>query len=284
MASKFGGFLGGPGRQSPSDGSKQTELVPASDAKGLTTQTLRNTTLPRVGGRPSFAIALDATGSMASLIDDARRHIGEILERVRKQLGRPIQVRMLCYRDYDVLHPSNQEPFKLLETSPMTEDAQTLAAWLTRIKAYGGGNNDGEAIESALESIYGTAIPKAERLAAVLLVGDEPSNARQHLDSVDRQQVRTAHDWASLFGERKVPIHSFVVGNRQSAIKDFEKIASLSGGKTGRLDGTDSMLNMAALAMVSAVGGAEAVRQYAARHRLSAPEKAFALLLTGPSQ
>ena len=119
----------------------------------------------------------------------------------------------------------------------------------------------------------------------MLLVGDEPANRRADLDAVGRHRTTTAHGWARQLGEHKVPIHTFVVGDRHDTVVDFEAIARLSGGKTGRLDGSESMLNMAALAMVAAVGGADAVRRYTTQHRLSAPEQAFAtLLLTGPKR
>jgi hypothetical protein len=222
---------------------------------------------------------------MASSIADARDRIAEILVRVRAQLQRPIKVQFLCYRDYDVFDPANQSTRKpLLETSPMTEDAEALSAWLAKVEACYGGNNSGEAIETALEAAYQLTTDRATHIAAVLLAGDEPSNRRADLDAVGRHQTATAHDWARRLGEHKVPIHTFVVRDRSDTITDFSEIARLSGGKTGRLDGSASMLNMAALAMVAAVGGASAVRSYAAQHRLSAPEQAFAtLLLTGPT-
>src|SRR5277367_2296174 len=210
---------------------------------------------------------------MGPSIDDARRQIATIIDRVRKQLGRTIKVQFLCYRDYDVFHPSNQFKAELLQVSKMceikeTDQAHDLSKWLANIAPNGGGNNFGEAIETALESINRTMTDEGLKFSAVLLVGDEPSNRRADLDAIGRPQTTTAREWARQFGERKVPIHTFVVKNRQDTISDFEELARLSGGKTGRLDGTESMLNMAALAMVSAVGGAEAVRRYEAQYRL----------------
>jgi hypothetical protein len=259
-------------------------IVPAGSATPPAPARPGASRLPRVGTAPAFAIALDATGSMASSIAEARDQIGEILTRVRTQLQRPIQVQFLCYRDYDVFNSRNHFARKaLLEASPMTEDAAALSAWLAEVEACCGGNNAGEAIEAALEAAYQLTTNQGSRIAAVLLAGDEPSNDRADLDAGGRHQTTTAHDWARRLAERRVPIHTFVVRNRPDTIKDFGEIARLSGGKTGRLDGSASMLNMAALAMVAAVGGTDAVCNYAAQHQLSGPEKAFAtLLLTGP--
>jgi hypothetical protein len=249
MAGKFGGLLGGgsgtgiPNASDPGRGVIRSNAAAAPPAVAVSGRPR----LPRVGVRPTpaFAIALDATGSMTPLIDDARRHISEILVRVRAQLGRPIQVKFLCYRDYDVFDPRNQSATKeLLDTSPMTEDAQALSAWLAKVEACYGGSNFGEAIETALEAACHITTGEGSRVAAVLLAGDEPSNRRADLDAIGRHQTATAHDWARRLGEHKVPIHTFVVGDRPNTPADFAEIARLSGGKTGRLDGSMSMLNM----------------------------------------
>jgi hypothetical protein len=291
MASKFGGLLGGGSGKSGNDdrdaGEAGNAVARPGPAAPPATARAGGARLPRVGVTPAFAILLDATGSMASSIAEARDQIGEILTRVRAQLQRPIQVQFLCYRDYDVVDGGAQ-PGALLETSPMTEDASALSAWLARIQAFGGGANSGEAIEVALEAAFkltaNQAPPnQAARIAAVLLAGDEPSNSRSNLNATGRHQVPTAHDWARQFGGKQVPVHTFVVGDRPDTIQDFGEISRLAAGKTGRLDGSASMLNMAALAMVAAVGGTDAVRSYASQHRLTGPEKEFAtLLLTGP--
>src|SRR5712692_10000719 len=274
MASKFGGLLGGgSGTRVPNAGEPRGVVVSTEPSTPPPPARTGGSRLPRVSAAPAFAIALDATGSMASSIAEAREHIGEILARVRAQLQRPIQVQFLCYRDYDVSESGNQwERKELLETSPMTEDAKDLSAWLAEVEACCGGSNSGEAIEAALEAAYQLTTNRATRIAAVLLAGDEPSNRRADLDAAGRRQAATAHDWARRLAEQKVPIHTFVVRDRSDTIADFSEIARLSGGKTGRLDGSASMLNMAALAMVAAVGGASAVRKYATQHRLSGPE------------
>jgi hypothetical protein len=173
---KFGGLLGGgsgkSGNDDPDVGASKnavanTGATPSAPARAGTSR------LPRLGATPAFAILLDATGSMAPSIAEARDQIGEILTRVRAQLQRSIQVQFFCYRDYDVL-ASHAARSTLLETSPMTEDADALSAWLARIQAYGGGNNSGEAIEAALEATFQLTTSQGTRVAAALLAGDEP--------------------------------------------------------------------------------------------------------------
>jgi DNA segregation ATPase FtsK/SpoIIIE-like protein len=80
------------------------------------------------GATPRFAIALDATWSMAGLIDMAKNSITEILRRVIAGAGRPVEIMLVVYRDYDV-------PDEIVETSTVTKDANALTAWLNRVRA-----------------------------------------------------------------------------------------------------------------------------------------------------
>lgn len=98
------------------------------------------------GGGTKIAIALDATGSMANLISDAKKAITEIVTRASREAGRPIEIEILAYRDYDV-------PQQLLERSGVLGDPARLTQWLGKVGATGGGANDGEAIEVALAEV-----------------------------------------------------------------------------------------------------------------------------------
>jgi hypothetical protein len=225
----------------------------------------------RTQGVGQFAIALDATGSMASLIDGARQNITTILNRIYDEAGMKVQIRMYVYRDYDVKNI-------ICESSSLTADAQDLARWLGGVRVAGGGANDGEAIEAAFEAIY-----EAGEASAVLLAGDEPSNPRRDLDARGLHETPTAQDWARRFAQQGVPIHTFAVGAYPATISDFQDIARLSGGQAGRLDGTAAMLDMAVMAMLSSLKGAASVRRYMERYALSDGSKKFGmLLLSGP--
>jgi hypothetical protein len=219
----------------------------------------------------NFAIALDATGSMASLIDDARQNITTILNRIYEEAGTNVRIRVYVYRDYDV-------PHVLCEASPLTDDAQELARWLSRVRVTGGGANDGEAIEAVLE-----AADEAGEADAILLAGDEPSNPRHDIDAHGLHNTLTAHDWAKRFAVKSIPIHTFAVGQDPRTIADFAKIAQHSGGQAGRLDGSDAMIDMAVMAMLSSLKGSDSVRRYMDRHALTGSAREFGtLLLSGP--
>lgn len=82
------------------------------------------------GVKGRFAIALDATGSMASLIDMAKRSIREILTRVMREAGGPVEIMLVAYRDYDV-------PKNIVISSTPTKDHNALTSWLEKVEVQG---------------------------------------------------------------------------------------------------------------------------------------------------
>jgi hypothetical protein len=223
--------------------------------------------LGRKSGR--FAIALDATGSMGGLIDDARRSIKEIIRRVVEEAGCPIEIELFAYRDYDVGK-------LILERSDATSDADRLARWLEQIRPLGGGGNDGEAIEAALD-----AIVRDGNFSAVLVAGDEPSNSRRSIDGAGRRNALSARELAGQLRMSNVPVHTFVVGGDPRTVTDFADLAQISGGRSGRLDGSKAMIDMAVMAMIAALKGAGGVRDYMQRTELTSSAKEFGQLLLG---
>lgn len=258
-----------------------TSVTSTEDLKALKAElvayghsTAAKKAVPEIRGiKGNFAIALDATGSMESLIVDARRSIEEILNRLFKEASTHVKLQLLVYRDYDVFED-------VLETSALTEDSQKLVRWLSNVRTFGGGANPGEAINEALQKIYET-----DAFDAAIVAGDEPSLPREQLDQIGKRQLKTAIEWAEVFGRRGVPIHTFVVGNRSDTARDFKLIAEKSGGQTGRLDGSKEMIDMAVMAMLSRLKGAASVRSYMKDHHLTENAKKFgALLLPAPTR
>jgi hypothetical protein len=226
------------------------------------------------GTTARFAIALDATGSMAGLIDMAKKSIAEILKRVIDGAGRPVEIMLVAYRDYDV-------PNEIVVTSAATKNANALIAWLNKIAAHGGGSNDGEAVESALE-----AISAAGTFDAVMIAGDEPPNSRATVQAMRGRDALQAEDYSRRFAQANTPIHTFVVGNDPRTANDFAQLSSLSGGKSGKLDGSNEMIDMAVMAMLAKLKGNEAVRTYMKDYHVTsrAAQDFGNLLLEGPKK
>lgn len=257
-----------PGRQGANVvGSNQPTLVEQARAKPIQSEFAERIASAKAA---RFAIALDATGSMASLITNAKKSIGQIIRRVSKEAGVPIEIELFAYRDYDC-------PEEILARSGLSSDPSRLEQWLGGVRAHGGGGNKGEAIESAL-----AAVRSAQDFRCVLVAGDEPSNAAGHLRSIGVQSP-TARDLAKDLGDAGTPVHTFVIGDRASTKADFAILANSSGGRTGRLDGSREMIDMAVMAMLASLTGASGVERYMANNQLTKNSADFGARLLLPS-
>ncbi len=223
--------------------------------------------------KPRFAICLDSTGSMQSLINLANRSIREIITRLYAEAGKSIEIQIILYRDYDM-----ETKDALVEASDISGDPDKLMSFLSLAKVEGGGNNDGEAVHEALKIAY-----SIENLKAVLLAGDEPPLNRQQLNEIGRGSTLTAIEWASKFHALKIPVHTFVLGQYERTVSEFKQVAYRSGGQTGQMDGGSEMIDMAVMAMLAALQGSSSVKTYMAKHQISTNSKRFAqALLEGP--
>jgi hypothetical protein len=240
---------------------------PASKASSTTADNILR------GSTARFAIALDATGSMSGLIEMAKQSIGEILRRVIREAGRPVEIMLVAYRDYDV-------PNEIVEASAASKDANALIAWLNKIRAHGGGANDGEAVERALETIL-----NAGQFDGVMVAGDEPPNSSSFVQRARGKESPVAEDLGRRFAQANTPIHTFVVGEDDRTIRAFASLASLSGGKSGKLDGSAEMIDMAVMAMLAKLKGTEGVKAYMRDYHVTSRAAEFGrLLLEGPKK
>jgi hypothetical protein len=268
---KFGKYGGSnpllPGGNSPgSTPSRAAEIIAKAEAQARVGSVAQRIIY---GDKARIAIALDATGSMAGLISSAKSSISEIVRRATREAGRPIEIELFAYRDYDV-------PRRVLERSGPSSDPGPLIDWLARVTATGGGGNDGEAVETALQAIVDDGT-----FAVVLIAGDEPSNSAANLVGAGQRNARTAHDLARELGTAQVPIHSFVVGHYPDTERDFRALSKATGGQTGRLDGSAEMIDLAVMAILSKLKGSDSVRRYMAGAQLTDNSRAFGQLLLG---
>ena len=220
-----------------------------------------------------FVIALDATGSMAQLIDMARQNIKTILTRITAEANCRIEIEVMVYRDYDV--PETH----LVERSGLQDNASALSRWLDARDVMGGGGNNGEAVEAAL-----ACAASMQDINAVLIAGDEPANPRGDIDAAGRRGQLTAVEIADAFGRRNIPVHTFVIGDYGPTVKSFGEIAHASGGKSGRLDGSATMIDQAVMAMLSALKGRSAVKQYMDKSALTASARDYGARLLEPPE
>ncbi|MDO8617272.1 MAG: hypothetical protein Q7N87_00020 [Candidatus Uhrbacteria bacterium] len=251
--------------------------APRRDKYAMVAQEPRRVDEKRVVKRKRrYCIVLDATSSMAQLIEQAKRHIAAILLQAMAD-GGEVEVMIIVYRDY------GDRP--LTEHSECTSDSKALLAWLGGIRTHGGGGNGGEAVEEGLK-----VAKEFGPWTAIFLAGDEPA----HTVETRGRGRELAPDYAREFGkmEPRQPIFTFVVpvsgehcDPRTEA--SFKEIAELSGGICGKLDGGEAMLHNVGIAMAIAGKSAKEAGVGLARYmnahagKLSAGSAAFAAKAAG---
>lgn len=228
-----------------------------------------------------YCIVLDATGSMAQLIEHAKRHIAAILLQAMAD-GGEVEMMIIVYRDY------GDRP--LTEHSECTSDSKALLTWLGRITTHGGGGNGGEAVEEGLK-----VAKEFGPWTAIFLAGDEPANtAETRAQQKGPSGKPLADDYAREFSKMSprqpvfafvVPVHGEHCDPRTEA--SFGTIAELSGGICGKLDGGEAMLHNVGIAMAIAGKSAKeagvSLDRYMKAHSksLSAGSAAFAAKAAG---
>ncbi len=203
-------------------------------------------------------IALDATGSMEALIENARRILGDVMRRVQEEIpSAKIEFVIVAFRDY---HHDGRD---LLQVSEQTGEYTRLVGWLEHVHAFGG-DDFPEAVEHALKHI----LLLKTTPDIVILAGDAPGHTAGEIPTYDYiTDRRTARQVAIEYGQRNVPIYALVVNNLPPTVADFEAIAIASGGASGKLDGSDAMLQMISMAILKKLGGREAVTRFVGKQK-----------------
>lgn len=224
-----------------------------------------------IGKEVAVDFFMDATGSMAPLIENAKRSIAAIVTHLLREEQVAIQMRLGVYRDY----PINDHIFAV---SKRTNDPTILLNWLQPIVAHGGQHlipGDPEAVEYALAQTEGDL---------VIVAGDSPSHQKfRILELVERgitHDPRTAFEIAQEHGAAGKPIYALVVPQKEGpdplTVADFRAISEASGGASGILDGGEALLQMIVMTVLQNAKGGHAVRTFADRRQLTAGSQAFA--------
>lgn len=193
----------------------------------------------------------DATGSMLSIWDETRAHITEMIRRIA-ELGK-FQMKWVAYRDYC-------DGADVLKASGWHNSLGPLLDFVKTIDCFGGGANDGEAVEHALAHAV-----KEKNVTRILLIGDEPPHAER---DYKRQAARLA--------EQKRPVYSFVVPYDDSGVdprteRMFEEISTITGGASTILTKAQDILDVIVMNAADDIGGEEMVEQYIEKYRAQIP-------------
>ncbi|MGD9925044.1 MAG: VWA domain-containing protein, partial [Pseudorhodoplanes sp.] len=169
--------------------------------------------------RPAVEVAfvLDTTGSMASLIEGAKRKIWSIATTiVDENPGADIRMGLIAYRDIGDEY--------VTQRIELTADIQDLYARLLELKARGGGDwpeSVNEALHEGITKLSWTQGPEISRI--VFLVGDAPPHMDYKQDMKYPQVMKIAR-------ERDIVVNAVQAGEARDTTRTWREIAQMGGG------------------------------------------------------
>jgi hypothetical protein len=164
------------------------------------------------------AFVLDTTGSMASLIEGAKRKIWSIATTIiDENPGAEIRMGLIAYRDI-----GDEYVTRRIE---LTTDIQDLYARLLELRARGGGDwpeSVNEALHEGITKLAWTQGPEISRI--VFLVGDAPP----HMDYA--QDVKYP-DVLRIARERDIIVNGVQAGEARDTMRVWREIAQMGNGQ-----------------------------------------------------
>ena len=172
----------------------------------------------QVQERVEVAFVLDTTGSMADLIDGAKRKIWSIASTiVDTNPDAEISMALVAYRD--------RGDDYVVQTTPLSEDIQGLYGKLVKLEADGGGDTPesvNEALQNAINDLKWSSGDHVKRI--VFLVGDAPP----HMDyEQERQYPRILKDAQ----DRDIIVNTVQAGDMPETTPIWKEIAQYGGGR-----------------------------------------------------
>jgi von Willebrand factor type A domain len=189
-------------------------------AMTTTSTTTVTTTTTQVSGKPVVEVAfvLDTTGSMAGLIEAAKRKIWSIATSiVDANPQAEIKMALVAYRDIGDEY--------VTRVFPLTTDIQDLYAQLLGFKAQGGGDwpeSVNEALDTAVAKLGWGAGASTSRI--VFLVGDAPP----HMDYAQDRKYPVVLAEAK---QKDIVVNAVQAGAARDTERVWREIAQLGNGR-----------------------------------------------------
>jgi hypothetical protein len=170
--------------------------------------------------RPAVEVAfvLDTTGSMASLIEGAKRKICSIATTIiDENPGADIRMGLIAYRDIGDEYVTRR--------IDLTADIQDLYARLLELKARGGGDWPESVNEALHEGITRLAwTPGADISRIIFLVGDAPPHLDYEQDVKYPQALAVAR-------QKDIVVNAVQAGEARDTMRVWREIAQMGGGQ-----------------------------------------------------
>uniref|UniRef100_A0A6T1DUP4 SecA family profile domain-containing protein n=1 Tax=Alexandrium monilatum TaxID=311494 RepID=A0A6T1DUP4_9DINO len=207
--------------------------------------------------RQSRMICLsDATMSMTWLWKSTKKHIQEMLLRIKEIGGSNLELQWMAYRDYSCGN-------RLLERSGWTTDPAVLQGFVDSIQLLSGADFE-EAVEHALAAVR--AEHAVQPVTRVLLIGDAAPHSESKGAYLHLHRVHLATDYkleADWLAEAGIPVYTFYL--REHARQSLCHIARTTGGAAQELANPQDLLDVVCENALDDIGGAELVAEYKAR-------------------
>jgi len=237
-------------------------------------ETLLNYNRGVSSGSSNIAVLVDATGSMSSLLNQAKNTVSVMFDRISTILKdnkldpKKFQIQFVAYRNYSA--PESE----LLKYSGWCDDPIVLNKFLNGVPAaYGMGN---EAIEVALQYINGDA-----NVSEIIIIGDAGGNTKQEVTQ-RRQSCNGGEpywtktkfatptyfeDEITILKSKGIKVNAFYLTNGTANKNDFAKMASETGGICEYLDihspnGAEILTGLVSKRVLNATGGDKLVKAY----------------------
>ena len=194
-----------------------------------------------LAGNSKTLILLDATGSMASLLDTTKKTLVEMFDQIGEVLkehafgGNEFQIKISVYRNY------NSSEDEIYQHSCWENTPHNLVSFLNNIVASGGfpgSDNLNEAVEIGLWQAN-----QEKDLSQVILIGDAPANEKNKIEALKKMGHFTSSIYTQTLSyieetqklkSKCIPVHSFYV--RILAKDNFEEIARETSGHCEELN------------------------------------------------
>jgi len=192
-------------------------------------QAITTAVQPKATPRVEVAFVLDTTGSMAGLIDGAKRKIWSIANQLASGQPTPkVRMALIAYRDRGDSY--------VTRVHDLTDDIDAVYAELQQFTADGGGDTPesvNQALDESVTRLAWSSDPNVYR--AIFLVGDAPP----HLDYQDDVKYGDSVARARAKG---IAINTVQCGDLAETTPIWQQIASAGGGTFAAISQDGGML------------------------------------------
>ena len=210
----------------------------------------------------NVALMLDCTASMIPFIEAAKRDMKLIAYELDERSAAAISYMLAGYRDYE-----NKD--RALVTSPLTGDVGEIVQRMEGLDPIGNWDT-AEAVQLAMRTVLDSG-----EFTLAFLVGDAPGHSKMDLRRKGLPGVQTVEELCPEFKLRGIPVFPMVVGRDPDTIRQFEHVATATGGVCGMMDSSEQSRHAMVMAMLKVIEGAQAVRGYLSDKKVQGGALAF---------